>query len=174
MLYLHCVSEVKKWCQVEWFYLCILKCRETHVSYIECLSVRRRCVIPDVVESRSVDVYVSHAGSNQLFLRSTKVLKEKWFKSEIRFCAIAFKCNDHHNCHLRAHLIKPFHHRSAWIHTCVNKFSHDLSSGQWSHCETTTFWIIKIWVIFSESLMNKYQKLNTKWGSIDRNKSLDR
>ena len=41
-----------------------LKCREAHVSYIECLSERRGCVIPDVVESRPVDVCVSLAGSN--------------------------------------------------------------------------------------------------------------
>ena len=37
-----------------------LKCWEAPLSYIECLSERRSCLIPDVVESRSVDVYVFH------------------------------------------------------------------------------------------------------------------
>ena len=41
-----------------------LKCRKAHISYIECLSERRRCVLPDVVESRSVDVYVFLPSSN--------------------------------------------------------------------------------------------------------------
>ena len=46
------------------FTIATLKCREAQVSYIESLSERWRCVIPDVVESRSEDVYVSLAGSN--------------------------------------------------------------------------------------------------------------
>ena len=41
-----------------------LKCKEDQVSFIECLSEWQLCVTPDVVESRSVDVYVSLAGSN--------------------------------------------------------------------------------------------------------------
>ena len=59
MLYLHCVSEEKFGVKLNDFTRATLKCREAHASYIECLSERRRCVIPDVVESRSVDVYVS-------------------------------------------------------------------------------------------------------------------
>ena len=35
-----------------------LICSEAHVSYIECLSKRRRCAMPDVFESQSVDVFV--------------------------------------------------------------------------------------------------------------------
>ena len=58
MLYLHCVSEEKFGIKLNDFTCATLKCREAHVSYIECLSERQRCVIPDVVESRSVDVYV--------------------------------------------------------------------------------------------------------------------
>ena len=60
----HCVSEEKFGVKLNDFTCATLKCREAHVSYIECLSERRRCVIPDVVESRSVDEYVSLAGSN--------------------------------------------------------------------------------------------------------------
>ena len=37
------------------------------------------------------------------------------------------------------------------LKTLIHIIIHDLSSGQWSHCETTTFWIIKIWVVFRES-----------------------
>ena len=64
MLHLHCVSEEKIGVELNDFTSATLKCRKGHVSYIECLSERRRCVIPDVVESRSVDVYVFLAGSN--------------------------------------------------------------------------------------------------------------
>ena len=64
MLHFHCVSEEKIGVKLNDFTVATLKCSETHVSYIECLSEQRRCVIPDVVESRSVDVYISLAGSN--------------------------------------------------------------------------------------------------------------
>ena len=73
----HCESEEKFGVKLNDFTCATLKCRETHMSYIECMSERRRCVIPDVVESRSEDVYVSLAGSNSLFLRTTLVMKEK-------------------------------------------------------------------------------------------------
>ena len=58
------MSEEKVGVKLNDFTCAALKFREAHVSYIECLSERRRCVIPDVVESRSVDVYVSLAGSH--------------------------------------------------------------------------------------------------------------
>ena len=64
VLYVHCLSEETCGVKVNDFKSATLKCREPHVSFIDCLSERRRCVIPDVVESRSVDVYVSLAGSN--------------------------------------------------------------------------------------------------------------
>ena len=58
------MSEDKFGVKLNDFTCSTLKCSEAHVSYIECLSERRRCVIRDVVDSRSVDVYVSFAGSN--------------------------------------------------------------------------------------------------------------
>ena len=63
MLYLHCVLDEKFGVKLNDVTSATLKCREAHVSYIECLS-ERRCMIPDVVESRSVDVYISLAGLN--------------------------------------------------------------------------------------------------------------
>ena len=60
----NCDSEDKFGVKLNDFTCATLKCREAHTSYIECLSARRRCLRPDVVESRSVDVYVSLAGSN--------------------------------------------------------------------------------------------------------------
>ena len=64
MLYLHYVSEEKHGVKLNDFACATLKSREAHVTYIECLSERRQCIVPDVVESRTVDVYVSLAGSN--------------------------------------------------------------------------------------------------------------
>ena len=64
MLYLHCESDEKFGVKLNDFTCATLKCREAHMSYIECLSERRRYVIPDVVETQSVDVYVSLADSN--------------------------------------------------------------------------------------------------------------
>ena len=60
----HCESEEKFGVKLNDFTSATLKCREAHMSYIECLSERRRCVIPNVVESLSVDMFVSLAGSN--------------------------------------------------------------------------------------------------------------
>ena len=60
----HCESEVKIRVELNEFTRATLKCRNAHMRYIEYLSERRRCVIPNVVESRSVDVYVSLTGSN--------------------------------------------------------------------------------------------------------------
>ena len=45
MLRLHCVSEEKFGVKLCDFTCATLKCREAHVSYIECLSERRRWAI---------------------------------------------------------------------------------------------------------------------------------
>ena len=60
----HCESEEKFGVNLNDFSCATLKCREAHMSYIDFLSERRPCVIPDVVLSRFVDVYVSLAGTN--------------------------------------------------------------------------------------------------------------
>lgn len=56
LLYVHCVSEEKFTVSLKGFSCVTLVCRETHVSYLENMSERRRCLIPDVVENQSVDV----------------------------------------------------------------------------------------------------------------------
>ena len=56
LLYIHCVSEEKFTVSVKGFTCVILLCRETHVSYLENMSERRHCLIPDVVENQSMDV----------------------------------------------------------------------------------------------------------------------
>ena len=56
LLYVHCVSEEKFTVRSKGFTCVTLVCRETHVSYLENMSERRRCLIPDVVENQSVDV----------------------------------------------------------------------------------------------------------------------
>lgn len=56
LLYVHCVSEEKFSVSLKGFTCVTLVCRETHMSYLENMSQRRRCLIPDVVENESVDV----------------------------------------------------------------------------------------------------------------------
>ena len=56
LLYVHCVSKEKFSVTLKGFSCVSLVCRETHVSYLENMSDRRRCIIPDVVENQSVDV----------------------------------------------------------------------------------------------------------------------
>ena len=55
LLYVHCVSEEQFTVRLKGFTCVTLVCRETHVSYLENMSERRRCLIPDVVESQSVE-----------------------------------------------------------------------------------------------------------------------
>jgi len=56
LLYVHCVSEEKFSVSLKGFTCVTLACRETHVSYLENMCERRRCLIPDAVENQSVDV----------------------------------------------------------------------------------------------------------------------
>ena len=56
LLYVHCVSEEKFSVSLKGFTCVTPVCRETHVSYLENVSERPRCLIPDVVENKSVDV----------------------------------------------------------------------------------------------------------------------
>ena len=55
LLYVHCVSEEKFRVSLKGFTCVTLVCRETHVSYLESMSKRRCCLIPDVVENQSVE-----------------------------------------------------------------------------------------------------------------------
>ena len=56
LLYVHCVSEEQFTVRLKGFTCVTLVCRETHVSYLENMSERRHCLIPDVVENQSMDV----------------------------------------------------------------------------------------------------------------------
>jgi len=56
LLYVHCVSKEKFSVCIKGFTCVTLVCRETHVSYVENMSERRRCLVPDVIENQSVDV----------------------------------------------------------------------------------------------------------------------
>ena len=56
LLYAHCVSEEKFIVSLKGFTCVTLVCRETHVNYLENMSERRRCLIPDVVDNQSVNV----------------------------------------------------------------------------------------------------------------------
>ena len=64
LVYLHCVSKEKFGVTLKGFSnTCIsLICREAHMSYIEKMSERRRCLVPDVVEHQPVDALFEDQG----------------------------------------------------------------------------------------------------------------
>ena len=55
LVYIHCVSKENFSVTLKGFTCVSLICREAHVSYIENMSERRRCLVPDVVEDQPVD-----------------------------------------------------------------------------------------------------------------------
>lgn len=54
LFYIHCMSKEKLSVTLKWFSCVSLVCREAHVSYLENMRVRRKCLVPDVVENQSV------------------------------------------------------------------------------------------------------------------------
>ena len=63
LVYLHCVSKEKFGVTLKGFTCISLICREAHVSYIEKMSERRRCLVPDVVEHQPVDALFEDQGT---------------------------------------------------------------------------------------------------------------
>lgn len=56
LLYVHCVSKEKFSVTLKGFSCVSLVCREAHVSYVENMRERRKCLVPDLVENQSVDI----------------------------------------------------------------------------------------------------------------------
>ena len=63
LVYLHCVSKEKFGVTLKGFTCISLICREAHVSYIEKMSERRQCLVPDVVEHQPVDALFEDQGT---------------------------------------------------------------------------------------------------------------